>query len=413
MVLNDQPQSVRRRIRPLSLLTAVVAVCFLSARLAASSAPVSSASAAGASTGTAVLTAGAAAADDRDERLVVTAMTTVLIQDVQIAAREAGVIKSCDVRPGDRVQADQQLLTLDDERQLLAVRAAELNLETARLNSQDQLPVQAAQSAVREAEQEQTRLKIAAEVARRQAESDITVRLAEKIRDAAQFELERARKAREAFSGSVSPSELNRLTVLYEQRGLEIEQAREDRAVAELRKTADATAVLRQTETVSRSRVLQAQAERELLLAATQQHVAENELALARLQLERRRITAPFAGTVAAVEQQVGEWVEPGVAVLRLVQLERLRVEGFVDAGAAMQLAGRAVRIRFPTRPQLPPVDGSITFVSPEIDPVNQQVRLWAEFDNAELRVQPGLVAEMEVVPAAAAGSAAPAGERR
>jgi multidrug efflux pump subunit AcrA (membrane-fusion protein) len=35
--------------------------------------------------------------------------------------------------------------------------------------------------------------------------------------------------------------------------------------------------------------------------------------------------------------------------------------------------------------------------VSPEVEPVNQQVRLWAEFDNPEKQIRPGLVATMEV----------------
>ena len=39
-----------------------------------------------------------------------------------------------------------------------------------------------------------------------------------------------------------------------------------------------------------------------------------------------------------------------------------------------------------------------ITFISPEIDPVNQQVQICAEFENADGMVRPGLVATMRIV---------------
>ena len=42
-------------------------------------------------------------------------------------------------------------------------------------------------------------------------------------------------------------------------------------------------------------------------------------------------------------------------------------------------------------------VTGKVTFVSPEVDPVNHQVRVWAEVDNTELVLRPGLAAEMTI----------------
>jgi macrolide-specific efflux system membrane fusion protein len=35
-------------------------------------------------------------------------------------------------------------------------------------------------------------------------------------------------------------------------------------------------------------------------------------------------------------------------------------------------------------------VEGALRFVSPEIDPVTHQVRVWAEIDNRQLRLRPG-----------------------
>ena len=289
------------------------------------------------------------------------------------------------------------LATLDDELQEIAVQQAELNVRIAELKANNSLPVETARAMVREAEQEKAKLEIAARISRKQAESDVAVRLAEKSKEIAKYELDRAQKAKESFSGSISNSELNRLTVLFDQRTLEIEKTQEDRAISLLKPEADLAAVQQQTEAIAHTQSLAAEKEQEQQVAQANLELANSELAEAKLQLERRRMKAPFSATVVAVSRQTGEWVEPGSVVLRLIQLDRLRVEGFVSADQATAIEpGQRVQIVFPNNVGKP-VSGEITFVSPEVEPVNQQVRLWAEFDNPEKQIRPGLVATMEV----------------
>ncbi len=43
---------------------------------------------------------------------------------------------------------------------------------------------------------------------------------------------------------------------------------------------------------------------------------------------------------------------------------------------------------------------GRIVLVSPEVDPVNGQVRVWAEIDNHDLRLRPGLHGSMTIATA-------------
>ncbi len=336
---------------------------------------------------------------DKAETLItVPSMTTALIQHAEIAAREPGILKSISVKPGDSVPEGQLLATLDDELQEIAVRQAELNVQIAALKADNNLPVATAKAMIREAEQEKARLEVAARISQKQAASDVAVRLAEKSKEIAKYELDRAQKAKESFKGSISNSELNRLTVLFDQRTLEIEKAEEDRAISLLKPEADLAAVQQQAEAITRTQSLSAEKEHEQQVAQANLEVAKSELAQARLQLERRSLNAPFAATVVAVNRQPGEWVEPGSVVLRLIQLERLRVEGFVSADQATVIVpGQPVRILFSGNVGQP-VSGEITFVSPEVEPVNQQVRIWAEFDNPEKRIRPGLVATMEVV---------------
>lgn len=338
-----------------------------------------------------------AEADESKTLITVPSMTTALIQHAEIAAREPGILKSLSVRPGDSVEEGQLLATLDDELQEIAVRQAELSVQIAQLKADNKLPIETARAMVREAEQEKAKLAIAARISQKQAESDVAVRLAEKSKDVAKYELDRAQKAKESFSGSISNSELNRLTVLVDQRTLEIEKAEEDRAINVLKPEADLAAVQQQAEAIARTQSLAAEKEQEQQVAQATLEVAKSELAEARLQLERRRLKAPFAATVVATSRQPGEWLEPGSVVLRLIQLDRLRVEGFVSADQAILMAtGQRVRIVFPGN-LVEPVSGEITFVSPEVEPVNQQVRIWAEFENPEKHIRPGLITTMEV----------------
>jgi len=336
-------------------------------------------------------------ADETGRVILVRSMTTVLIQQAEIPARDSGILTLIPVKPGDRVKAGQLLGQLDDERQLLSVKAAQLNLQIAQWNADSTLPLEVARALVREAELQKSRLEIAAAISAQLAESDVGIRLAQKIRESSQFELERARKAREDFKGSISNAELNRLQVLFDQRTLEIEKAEEDQAITRLKPDADKSAVAEQAETLQRARLTVSEKEHEQRILGTSLDVARNELDVAKLQLDRRRLLAPFDSTIVIMNRQPGEWVEPGASVFRVIQTDRLRVEGFITADEANSLRrGMDTRILFPGSSLLP-VDGEIMFISQEIDPVNQQVRIWADFDNSESLIRPGLVGNMEI----------------
>jgi multidrug efflux pump subunit AcrA (membrane-fusion protein) len=100
------------------------------------------------------------------------------------------------------------------------------------------------------------------------------------------------------------------------------------------------------------------------------------------------------------VEQlhQQGEWVEAGQPVLRVIRLDRLLVEGYVEAKLVDQSSrGRRVQVQAQTRAGAIVVEGRLTFVSPEIDSVNQQVLVKAEIENRDLQLRPGQPVEMVI----------------
>lgn len=203
-------------------------------------------------------------------------------------------------------------------------------------------------------------------IAERRAKDDIAVRLAMEDRDVAERDYQRAKMAREQLAQSVSISEFEHLQLKAAQTRLAVEKAQEELEVARLARQ------LRST-----------------------------ELALADYESTRRRIVAPFAGIVAEIYPNRGEWVEPGDRVLRLVRLDRLRAEGFVNLQSVERdLVGKKVQltIDLPGRTGAKFV-GKLLFVSPEIDPINRQTRVVAEVDNKDLALQPGLRPAMVILP--------------
>ena len=196
------------------------------------------------------------------------------------------------------------------------------------------------------------------EIARLRAENDIDRRFAKKSLDVAKSELARSLESAANFPKSVSKTELDRLRLVVEKTDLSIEQS-----------------------------------DRDLNEAALTKSLKEQAVDVAKKQLDDHQITAPITGMVVQVSRQVGEWLTQGDPVVRIIRLDRLRVEAFVDgARFGANLVGCPVTLTT----QLPPGDvvgkfeGKITFVSPEVQPVNGQVRIWADVENPQLTLRPG-----------------------
>ena len=134
-------------------------------------------------------------------------------------------------------------------------------------------------------------------------------------------------------------------------------------------------------------------------MATITRDIEQRTLELSKLALAKRQVRAPLRGVVAEVFRHAGEWVEPGTRVMRLVRLDRLRAEGFVKADLISgNLRGTPAEITVRRTGQRPMTfQGEVTFVSPEIDPVNGQVRVWAEVENPKFVLRPGMKAEMTI----------------
>lgn len=204
------------------------------------------------------------------------------------------------------------------------------------------------------------------DISQKLAENDTQLRLARKSAEIAEAELKRATDALARFKKSVSRTELDLLQRGAERAALEVEQAEHDLAIARL------TSELR-----------------------------HNEVLASALQVERRRVVSPLQGVVVQVKARRGEWLEPGETVLRIVRIDSLRAEGFVSAASVREVvAGAPVALRLVGEAEATPYLGAVIFVSPEVDPVNGQVRVWAEIKNTDMKLRPGLRATMVIHPA-------------
>jgi macrolide-specific efflux system membrane fusion protein len=111
------------------------------------------------------------------------------------------------------------------------------------------------------------------------------------------------------------------------------------------------------------------------------------------MKVARCELRSPIDGVVVEILHNKGEWLDPGEPLVRILTLNPLRVEFFVAASryGQAELIGHQVELET----QLPGdkkglFAGEIVFVSPEIQPVNGQIRVYAEVQNPEYLLRPG-----------------------
>lgn len=90
------------------------------------------------------------------------------------------------------------------------------------------------------------------------------------------------------------------------------------------------TQVRRQELTVDRAKAEATVATRDRETAVLTVEARQAQTDVANINLEMHEIRSPIHGEVVNVYRKIGEWVNPGDPILRIVSLDKLRVEGFV-----------------------------------------------------------------------------------
>ena len=163
--------------------------------------------------------------------------------------------------------------------------------------------------------------------------------------------------------------------------------------------------------TVSEEEVQKAEAE--LKVAQAQVHeelerVAINtvEKELAERTLVDHTIVAPFDGVVIERMKHPGESVRANEAVVKLGNLNKLRAYAYIPAdyadrvkeGQIVEIQKRLSGARGNLTAGQKRYRGKITFVDPEVQPIAETaVRIYAEFDNRDRELMPGLKTTMVI----------------
>ena len=206
------------------------------------------------------------------------------------------------------------------------------------------------------AEKELVAAKAALDAARMESDNDVNLRYAKRTLQVREHEMQQSRLANQAYPGAVSDFELEEIRLKVDQAALAIEQAQHDLMVA--------------------------------AAAAVEKQAA---VSIAQTRLEQHTVRTRVEGMVAEIDVQPGEWVEAGEPIVRILSLDPIRVEGFVDGKThGPQLVGRAVQFTPAGANNGEPLRGRVTFVSPEMHPVTGQVRLWATVDNPDGKIGSG-----------------------
>ncbi len=256
------------------------------------------------------------------------------MEEVHVPAQEAGVLVKVDVREGDAVDADQVLAQIDDIQARMQQRVAQFELQ----------------------------------VAREEAESDISVRYARATEAVARQEYFQAVEANKKVAGAVPEAEVRRLLLKQNEAALSIEQA-------EMRRR----------------------------IAALEARVSEARVEAAAVNIERRRITSPLDAMVLKVHHREGEWVQPGMPVIHLIKLDRLWIEGSLKAQqyTPAEVYGRPVTVRVAlARGREETFQGQVVFAKPVIE-ADDTFMVRAEIanrrENGFWLLSPGMPAEMTV----------------
>jgi membrane fusion protein (multidrug efflux system) len=130
--------------------------------------------------------------------------------------------------------------------------------------------------------------------------------------------------------------------------------------------------------------------------ASAELGVARARVVIARVELEKTRIRAPYAGVVGARLVSAGERVLEDTRLVQLDALDRLQlVFSLPEVSVGVVHPGMPVSIRVAPYPE-ERFTGEVFFVSPTLDPEGRRLVLKAWIPNPGLRLRPGLFATIE-----------------
>lgn len=143
------------------------------------------------------------------------------------------------------------------------------------------------------------------------------------------------------------------------------------------------------TQAISRSEFDRLNAESQKAAAAVEQLKAS---------LAKKRILAPFSGTIGIRQVDVGDFVAAGTPIATLQDLSTLFVDFYLAEQQIPLLAiGQSVRVQVAAFPD-EHFEGRIVAVNPKVEATTRNVQVRAELANPGERLLPGMFADLQVL---------------
>ncbi|TFL13322.1 efflux RND transporter periplasmic adaptor subunit [Pusillimonas caeni] len=131
--------------------------------------------------------------------------------------------------------------------------------------------------------------------------------------------------------------------------------------------------------------------------AASQLQVQRAALALAKAQLQKTAIVAPFDGLIGLRNVSVGDYVGPGDVLVPIESVDPLQVDFRIpEQYLSLVHPGLKLRLRFDALPGQVR-EGEVGAVSPSIDVGGRSILLRANVGNADDALRPGMFARVDL----------------
>ncbi len=125
---------------------------------------------------------------------------------------------------------------------------------------------------------------------------------------------------------------------------------------------------------------------------------AEASVAQLQASLDKKRILAPFAGTIGIRQVDVGDYLSPGNSVATLQDLSKLYVDFFLPEQTVPLLAlGQRVRLNVAAYPG-EVFEGEISAINPKVEETTRNLQVRAMLPNPEGKLLPGMFANLDVL---------------
>lgn len=129
-----------------------------------------------------------------------------------------------------------------------------------------------------------------------------------------------------------------------------------------------------------------------------QSQKAEASVTQLRASLAKKRILAPFSGTIGIRQVDVGDYIAAGTPIATLQDLSTLYVDFFLAEQHVPLLAlGQKVQLRVAAYPD-ERFEGVISALNPKVETTTRNVQVRAELANPDGRLLPGMFADLQVL---------------